>query len=68
MNRLQFAMIDFDFEIRYKKGSETPADFLFRSFLEMGAISALDMIWAHKQEKDNLSYSIRESLDKKRVY
>jgi hypothetical protein len=38
MNRLQLAMMEFDFEIRYKKGSETPADFLSRSFVEMGAI------------------------------
>jgi hypothetical protein len=28
MSRLQLAMMDFDFEIRYKKGSEMPADFL----------------------------------------
>ncbi len=27
MNRLQLAMMDFDFKIRYKKGSEMPADF-----------------------------------------
>jgi hypothetical protein len=29
MNRLQLTMMDFDFEIRYKKGSEMPANFLF---------------------------------------
>jgi hypothetical protein len=28
MNRLQLAMMDFDFEIRCKKGSEMPADFI----------------------------------------
>ena len=32
LNRLTLAMLDFDFEIRYKKGLETPADFLSRSF------------------------------------
>jgi hypothetical protein len=35
MNRLQLAMMDFDFEIRYKKGSEMPADFLSRSFSDI---------------------------------
>jgi hypothetical protein len=35
--------------------------------VEIGAISALVMNWAHKQEKDNLSNLIRESLDKKRI-
>jgi hypothetical protein len=43
MNRLQLAMMDFDFEIRYIKGSDMPADFLSKSFLEMGAISARQM-------------------------
>ena len=32
LNRLTLAMLDIDFEIRYKKGSEMPADFLSRSF------------------------------------
>jgi hypothetical protein len=44
-------MIDFDFEIRCKKGSEMPADFLSRSFVEIGAISALNMNWPHEQER-----------------
>jgi hypothetical protein len=35
MNRLQLAMMDLDFEIRYKKGSEMPADLLSRSFTEI---------------------------------
>jgi hypothetical protein len=55
MNRLQIAMMDFDFQIRYKKGSEMPTDFLSRSFSEIIAISALDIDWVHEQEKDNLS-------------
>jgi hypothetical protein len=55
MNRLQLAMMDIDFEIRYKKGSEMPADFLSRSFVEMGSISALNMNWAHEHEKDMFS-------------
>jgi hypothetical protein len=43
MNRLQLAMMDFDFEIRYKKGSKMPADFLSQSFIEVGPISSLAM-------------------------
>ncbi len=61
-------MMDFDFEIRYKKGSKMPTDILSRSFIEVGAISALNINWANKQEKDNLSNLIKESLDKKWVY
>ena len=33
-NRLQLAMIDFDFEITYKKGSEMPADYLSRNHVD----------------------------------
>jgi hypothetical protein len=68
MSRLQLAMMDFDFEIRYKKGSEILADYLSRSFTKIGAISALDMNWAHEQEKDNLSNLIKKSLNKKWIY
>jgi hypothetical protein len=75
MNRLQLAMMDFDFEIRYKKGSEMPADFLSRSFSEnddskskISALLALDIDWAHEQEKDNLSTLIKESLNKEWTY
>jgi hypothetical protein len=68
MNRLQLAMIDFDFEIRYKRGSEMPADFLSRSFTEISAISALDIDWVNEQEKDNLSTLIKESLNKEWTY
>ncbi len=68
MNRLQLAMMDFDFKIRYKKGSEMPADFLSRSFTEINAISALDIDWVLEQEKDNLSTLIKESLNKECMY
>ncbi len=75
MNRLQLAMMDFDFEIRYKKGSEMPADFLSRSFTinnnpenKIYALSALDIDWAHEQQKDNLSTLIKESLNKEWTY
>ncbi len=75
MNRLQLAMMDFDFEIRYKKGSEMPADFLSRSYNEsndisatVNALSALDVDWVHEQEKDNLSTLIKESINKEWTY
>ena len=61
-------MLDFDFEIRYKKGSEMPADFLSRSFTEIGAISAMDMKWEHEQAKDNLSNLVKESINKEWIY
>jgi hypothetical protein len=68
MNRLQLAMMDFDFEIRYKNGSERPVDFLSRSFTEINAITVLDIDWVHEEEKDNLSSLIKESLNKQWVY
>ena len=34
LNRLQLAMLDFDFEIQYKKGVEMPADFLSRATID----------------------------------
>ena len=61
-------MMDFDFKIRYKKGSEMLADFLSRSFTTISAISALDIDWVHEQEKDNLSTLIKESLNKEWTY
>ena len=45
-------MLDFDFEIRYKKGAEMPADFLSRSFQQTCAISILVKDWVDMQEKD----------------
>jgi hypothetical protein len=41
-----------------------PDDNLSRSFIELSAISVLDMKWAHEQEKDNISNLIKESLNK----
>ena len=64
INRLALAMLDSDFEIGYKKGSEMPADFLSRSFQETCAISILDKDWVSLQEKDTQCKLLRESLDK----
>ena len=35
LNRMQEAMLTYDFEIRYQKGSEMPADFLSRNVVEL---------------------------------
>ena len=64
LNRLTLAMLDFDFEIRYKKGSEMPADFLSRSFTQTCAISILDKDWVDMQEKDTQCKLIKEALEK----
>jgi hypothetical protein len=63
MNRQQLAMMDFDFVIQYKKGSEMQAD-----FSKISAISALDVDWVQEQEKDNLSNLVKESLNKEWTY
>jgi hypothetical protein len=34
LNRLQMAMLEYDFEIQYKKGINMPADFLSRAFAD----------------------------------
>jgi hypothetical protein len=43
VNGLHLAILDFDFEIRYKKGSKKPADFLSRNFIKIRGISAQDV-------------------------
>ena len=68
LNRLTLAMLDFDFEIRYKKGSEMPADFLSRSFNQTCAISILDKDWVDMQGKDTQCKLIKEALEKKWAY
>ena len=40
LNRLQIAMLDYDFAIQYKKGVNMPADFLSRQTVEF--LSAID--------------------------
>ena len=68
LKRLTLAMLDVDFEIRYKKGTEMPADFLSRSFQQTCAISILDKDWVSLQEKDTQCKLIKEALDKKWTY
>ena len=65
LNRLTLGMLDFDFEIRYKKGSEMPADFLSRSLEQICAISILDKDWVDMQGKDTQCKLIKEALEDK---
>ena len=67
-NRLILAMLDFDFEIQYKKGSEMPADFLSRSYQETCAVSILDKDLVAVQEKDTKCKLIKEVLENKWAY
>lgn len=60
--------MDFDSDIKYKKRSEMPVDFLSRSYVEQSAISVMDMILVEAQNKDNLSNLTKESLEKKWIY
>ena len=62
MNRLALALMDFDFEIRYCKGEEMPADFLSRSSNEQMAISMVDLNWVEAQKKDQLCNLIKSRL------
>ena len=60
LNRLQEAMNSFDFEIRYKKGEEMPADFLSRNI-----VSTIG--WSNEQlttyqENDPLIKNLKEFL------
>ena len=42
LNRLQLAMLEYDFVIQYKKGITMPADFLSRSKIDENAAAAID--------------------------
>jgi hypothetical protein len=52
LNRLQQAMTDFDFVIKYKKGEEMPADFLSRNVCE--AIDVFTPDLPRLQQEDSL--------------
>jgi hypothetical protein len=45
-----------------------PADFQSQSFIEIGAISVLDVDCAHPQIEDILFNLIKESVDNKWIY
>ena len=53
LNRLQLAMLEYDFVIQYKKGINMPADFLSRSkFDEVAAIDPFSPTLAQEQSVD----------------
>jgi len=60
LNRLQEAMGRYDFEIRYKKGSEMPADYLSRNVVEAISWETNDLQTA--QENDNLLKALKNFL------
>ena len=50
MNRLTEAFLRYNFDIKYKKGSEMPADFLGRNAID--AVGIFDQNWIAAQEQD----------------
>ena len=68
LNRLTLAMLDFDFEIRYKNASKMPVNFQSRSFQQTCAIEILDKDWVDLQGKDIQFKLIKEALEKKWNY
>ena len=53
LNRLQQAMLEYDFTIQYKKGINMPADFLSRSKIEeVAAIDPFTPSLMHEQGQD----------------
>ena len=50
LNRLQEAMLAYDFEITYKKGSEMPADFLSRNAINSISFENQDLRTGQKQD------------------
>ncbi len=59
-NRLQLAMQEFFFEIVYKKGSEMPADYLSRNFVD--AITLDNLTIREEQAKDEDYAAMKEYL------
>ena len=63
LNRIKEAFMTWDFDIKYKKGSEMPADFLSRNVVESILISDEDL--ATLQDKDHYCSGIKNILNKK---
>jgi hypothetical protein len=63
LNRLQQAMTDYDFIIKYKKGEEMPADFLSRNVCEEIDVFASDL--PRLQQEDKLVRALRNFLKEK---
>jgi hypothetical protein len=54
-----------DFEIKYKKGCETPADYLSRNVIEAIVISNKDL--AKMPDRDKFCASLKQLVNKKTV-
>jgi hypothetical protein len=63
LNRIKEAFMTWDFEIKYKKGCEMPADFLSRNVVESIQISDEDL--ATLQDKDHYCSSIKNLLNQR---
>ena len=63
MNRLTEAFLKYNFEIKYKKGSEMPADFLSRNAID--AVSPFDDNWKTAQEEDDYCELIKQHMTQK---
>ena len=63
LNRLQQAMTDFDFVIKYKKGEEMPADFLSRNVCESIDVFTPDL--PRLQQEDRLGKILRDFVKNK---
>ena len=61
LSRINEAFMKWNFEIKYKKGSEIPADFQSRNVVE--AIKTSDEDLAELQMKDALCTAVRNFLD-----
>ena len=65
MNRLTEAWQKYEFDIKYKKGSEMPADFLSRNAVE--AVGIFDDNWKLAQEQDEYCQIVKQHMEKKKT-
>ena len=60
MNRLTEAFLRYNFDIKYKKGSEMPADFLSRNAID--AVGSFDQNWIAAQEQDKYCEIVKQHM------
>ena len=65
MNRLTESFNKYDFEIKYKKGSEMPADFLSRNVVD--AVGIFEDNWKAEQEQDEYCQILKNHMQKKKT-
>ena len=64
MNRLTEAFLKYNFDIKYKKGSEMPADFLSRNAID--AVGIFDQNWITAQEQDKYCEIVKQHMAMKK--